>query len=95
MNREQRRQMRSERRVLQSDVQYLNIRHGINPTAKKVVMEFSRPISNTVSSPEEAVGIAKALLEGAQLLEPTVVQGFLWPGKKDITQAISANPESS
>lgn len=93
MNREQRRQqLRSEKRVLQSDVQYLNIRHGINPEARKVVMEFSRAITNTVSSPEEAVGIAKALLEGAQLLEPTCVEGFLWPGKKDITQPVTGVP---
>lgn len=88
--------MRQDKRAARAeDTTVLTIKHGINPEHRRVVMEFSRPITNTASTPTEAVLMAKALLEGAQMLEPTSVEGYGWPGKKAITEPMQFTPKAS
>lgn len=44
----------------------------------KVIILFNAPIDNLQQTPEGAVALAKALLEGAKRLNPTVVEGITW-----------------
>ena len=44
----------------------------------KVVMHFTAKIDNLKSGPQQAVDLAKALLTGAQMLDPKSTEGITW-----------------
>lgn len=50
-----------------------------HPDGKRLAIIFNYPTQNVVQHPHQAVALAKALLAGAQRLDPNSTEGFTWP----------------